>query len=101
LVGPGATTTFVITLLICTFTDSIIVDLHQKFILLRQNCQKYHCKFLNLYWRNSRWKLNPKSKNKQTDSSCTKCVFGLCYMFYYFNTTWLICSFFKGKQSTC
>ena len=27
--------------------------------------QKYHSKFLNLYCRNSRWKLNPKSKNSQ------------------------------------
>ena len=69
-----------------------------KFNLLRQ---KYHGKFLNLYWRNSRWKLNPKSKNNQTDTSCTKCVVGLCYIFYYFNTTWVICSFFKCKQSTC
>ena len=27
---------------------------------------------VNLYWRNSRWKLNPKSKNIQTDACCTK-----------------------------
>ena len=27
---------------------------------------------VNLYWWNSRWKLNPKSKNIQTDASCTK-----------------------------
>jgi hypothetical protein len=29
---------------------------------------------VNLYWRNSRWKLNPKSKNIQADASCTKLV---------------------------
>jgi hypothetical protein len=29
-----------------------------------------------------RWKLNPKSKNNQTDASCTKCVVGLCYIFF-------------------
>jgi hypothetical protein len=28
--------------------------------------QKNRGKFLNLYWWNSRWKFNPKSKNKQT-----------------------------------
>jgi hypothetical protein len=71
----------------------------KKINLLRQ---KYHGKFLNLYWRNSRWKVNSKSKYNQTEPSCTKCVVGLCYFFfYYFNTTWVICSFFKGKQSTC
>jgi len=57
--------------------------------------------FRNLYSRNSRWKLNPKSKNNQTDATCTKYVVGLCYIFYYYNTTWIIYSFFKGKQSTC
>jgi len=46
-------------------------------------------------------KLNPKSKSNQTDASYTICVVGLCHIFYYFNTTWVICSFFKGKQSTC
>ena len=53
-------------------------------------------------WDISRWKSNPKSKNKQTDASCTKLVVVLCYIFLiYFNTTSVICSFFKGKQSTC
>lgn len=32
-------------------------------------------------------KLTHKSKNNQTDASCIKCVAGLCYIFYYFNTT--------------
>ena len=58
-----------------------------------------HDKFLNLHWRKSRWKLNPKSKNNQTDTSCTKCIVGLCYLFsfYYFNTTWVICIWTKLK----
>jgi len=43
--------------------------------------QKNHGKFLNLYRRNSSWKSNPKSKNKQTDASCIKLVVGLCYIF--------------------
>ena len=64
--------------------------------------QKHYGKFLNLYWQNSRWKLNPKSKNNQTDASCTKCVVGLLYIFLLsFSTTWVICSLFKGKQTTC
>ena len=42
--------------------------------------KKNQGKFLNLYWRNSRLKSNPKSKNKQTDDSCTKMVVGLCYI---------------------
>ena len=29
-------------------------------------------------WQNSRWKLNPKSKNIQTDTSCTKLAIELC-----------------------
>ena len=33
---------------------------------------------VNLHWRNSRWKLNPKSKNIQTDASCTKLAVELC-----------------------
>jgi len=33
---------------------------------------------VNLYWRNFRWKLNPKSKNIQTDASCTKLAVELC-----------------------
>jgi hypothetical protein len=33
---------------------------------------------VNLYWGNSRWKLNPKSKNIQTDTSCTKLAIELC-----------------------
>ena len=33
---------------------------------------------VNLYWRNFRWKLNPKSKNIQTDTSCTKLSVELC-----------------------
>ena len=33
---------------------------------------------VNLYWRNSRWKLNPKSKNIQTDACCTKLAIELC-----------------------
>jgi hypothetical protein len=37
-------------------------------------------KLLNLYWRKSRWKLNPISKNIQRYTSCTKLVFGLCYI---------------------
>ena len=36
--------------------------------------------YVNLYWRNSRWKLNPKSKNIQTDTSCTKLAVELCYI---------------------
>ena len=40
---------------------------------------------VNLYWRNSRWKLDPKSKNIHSN---------------YFNKTWVICSFLKAKQST-
>ena len=48
------------------------VKLHKKgFIQENLTCstscwdknEKYHDKFLNLYWWNSRWKLNPKSKN--------------------------------------
>jgi hypothetical protein len=55
-------------------------------------------KIVNLHWRNSRWKLNPISKNNHTDASCTKCVVGLCCIISLFSTTWVICSFFKGKQ---
>ena len=33
---------------------------------------------VNLHWRNSRWKINPKSKNIQTDASCTKLAVELC-----------------------
>ena len=44
------------------------------------------------------WKLNLKYKNKQTDASCTNLV--VLYI-YYFNTTWVICNFFKDKQSSC
>jgi hypothetical protein len=33
----------------------------------------------NFYIWNSRWKLNSKYKNIQTDASCTKLVVGLCY----------------------
>jgi hypothetical protein len=40
--------------------------------------KKYHGKFLNLNWQNSRWKFIPKTKYNQTDASCTKCVVGLC-----------------------
>jgi hypothetical protein len=36
----------------------------KKIYFLRQ---KNHGQFLNLYWWNSSWKSNPKSKNKQTD----------------------------------
>jgi hypothetical protein len=32
-------------------------------------------------------KINPKSKNNETDASCTKCVVGLCYIYYYCKTT--------------
>jgi ABC-type transport system involved in Fe-S cluster assembly fused permease/ATPase subunit len=42
--------------------------------------QTNHGKLLNLYWQNSRWKLNPKSKNIQTDASCTKLIVELCYI---------------------
>ena len=34
----------------------------------------------NLYWRNSRWKLNLKSKNIQTDAFCTNLAVELCYI---------------------
>jgi hypothetical protein len=68
----------------------------KKIILLRQ---KDHVKFLNLYWRNSRWKLNPKSKNNQTDASCIKCVVGLCYIFFIILTQLKV--FSKVKQSIC
>ena len=45
---------------------------------------------------NSRWKSSPKYKNNETDTSCTKCVVGLCYIFfYYFNTTELFVAFSK------
>ena len=37
-------------------------------------------KLLNLYWQNSRWKLNHKSKNIQTDTSCTKLIVELYYI---------------------
>ena len=48
----------------------------------KENLTCWDTKFLNLYWRNSRGKLNPKSKYNQTDASCTKCVVGLCYIFF-------------------
>ena len=52
--------------------------------------------FSKFILKNSSWKLNPKSKNNQADASCTKCIVGLCYIFYYyFNTTWVIFSFFQ------
>ena len=36
--------------------------------------------FICWHWLNSRWKLNPKSKNIQTDASCTKLIVELCYI---------------------
>ena len=33
---------------------------------------------VNLYWRNSRWKLNPKFKIYKPDTSCTKLAIELC-----------------------
>ena len=44
-------------------------------------------KLLNLYWQNSRWKLNHKSKNIQTDTSCTKLIVELYYILIIFNKT--------------
>ena len=55
---------------------------------------------VNLYWRNFRWKLNPKSKNIQTDASCTKLAVELCCILIIL-TKLVICSFLKAKQSTC
>ena len=61
--------------------------------------QKNHGKFLNLYWRNSSSKSNPKSKKQMLP--VPNWLFDWVIFFYYFNTTWVISSFFKGKQSTC
>ena len=66
--------------------DKGFIQAITKFNLLRQ---KYHGKFLNLYWKNSKWKLNPKSKNNQTDASCTKYVVGLCSIFFFIILTQL------------
>jgi hypothetical protein len=55
----------------------------------------------SVYWRNSRWKLNFKSKYNQTDASCTKCVVGLCYIFIVLTQHKLFVAFSEGKQSTC
>ena len=50
--------------------------------------------------QNFRWKLNPKSKNIQTDASCTKLAIELCCILIIL-TKLVIYSFLKAKQSTC
>jgi hypothetical protein len=54
---------------------------------------KNHGKLLYIYWWNSRWKLNLKSYNVQTDASCTKLVDGLCYILINLTTFELFVAF--------
>ena len=63
--------------------DKAIV-INGKYIRIRGKCFIQAIKKVNLYWRNSWWKLNPKSKNIQTDDSCTKLIVELCYFLIIF-----------------
>jgi hypothetical protein len=65
---------------------------------LRQN---NHCKFLKICTdeilvENQILNLKIKKHMPPVSNVLLDCVI----FFYYFNTTWVICSFFKGKQST-
>jgi hypothetical protein len=54
--------------------------------------------YITRNWKSYKCTEGKHNKNKQTDASCTNLV---VLYFYYFNTTWVICNFFKDKQSSC
>jgi hypothetical protein len=64
---------FIFMFCICTI---IIIDLIFVDFRFFSFCRK----LLNLCWQNTRWKLKPKSKNIQTDASCTKLIVELYYI---------------------